>query len=150
MQRDFVLATLDAIHEVSQVNFKIVDKFNHETEKDNNFLLLSEYFLNPIPANYPILLEELKKSFSNLDKVLNRINKLQHDEYFEQISDQYIECISEIFMFFESDELIGFNHPEIIKMDQKGWTTSWLDKTCDREIILQFQIEEYLLKLLKV
>lgn len=47
--RDFVLAALDSVHEISQLNFKIVDKFNNETSKNENFLLKSEYFLNPIP-----------------------------------------------------------------------------------------------------
>jgi len=53
-------------------------------------------------------------------------------------------------MFFESDELIGLDHPDIIKMSEKGWTTSWLDKAFDKERVLEFQIEEYLLKLLKI
>ncbi|MEQ0925373.1 hypothetical protein ABLT40_16715 [Acinetobacter schindleri] len=44
LQRDFVLDALDTIHAVSALNFKIVDKFNAETEKDNNFLLMSEYY----------------------------------------------------------------------------------------------------------
>lgn len=52
--------------------------------------------------------------------------------------------------FFESDELIGLDHPDIIKMSEKGWTTSWLDKAFDKERVLEFQIEEYLLKLLKI
>jgi len=150
LQRDFVLDALDTIHAVSALNFKIVDKFNAETEKDNNFLLMSEYYLNPIPANYPNLLESLGHSMINLDKVLNRLSKIQNDEYFDMLSEKYIEIISEIYMFFESDELIGFDHPDIIKISEKGWTTSWLDKAFDKKRVLAFQIEEYLLKLLKI
>lgn len=150
LKRDFVLATLDAVHEVSQLHFKIVDKFNNETAKDENFLLMSEYYLNPITANHPQLLEELKQCFSNLEKTLNRLIKIQNDQYFEKLSEKYIECISDIFTFFESDELIGFNHPDIIEISKKGWTTSWLDKAFDQERILEFQIEEYLIKLLKI
>ena len=75
---------------------------------------------------------------------------LENDQYFEKLSEKYIECISDIFTFFESDELIGFNHPDIIEISKKGWTTSWLDKAFDQERILEFQIEEYLIKLLKI
>lgn len=149
LQRDFVLAVLDAVYEVSDLNSKIVDKFNDATQKDEYFLLMSEYYLNPIPSNYSHLLEELKQSLSNLDKVLNRLQKIQNDKYFEKISEKYIECMSDIFIFFESDELIGLEHPEVIKMSEKGWTTSWLDKVFDKETVLKFQMEEYLLKLLK-
>ncbi len=31
LKRDFVLSALDAVYEISQLNFKIVDKFNDDT-----------------------------------------------------------------------------------------------------------------------
>lgn len=150
LQRDFVLTALDAIHDISQLNFTIVKKFNDETEKNNFSLLQSKYYLNPIYANYPQLIDQFSELISKLDKALNRMNKLLNDPNFEKVSDQYQESLNELGIFFQSEELIGNNHPEISKMNQKGWTTSWLDKACDQEMLLEYQIEDYLLKLLKI
>ena len=141
---------MDDIHQISQLNFKIVDKFNDEIEKNVHFLLNSKYFPNPIHVNHSYLLEEFSQSISNLEKSLNRINKLQNEIFFDELSGKYLGCVYEIVMFFQYEELIGFDHPNIIKMNKKGLTTSWLDKACEQEHSLEIQIENYLIKLLKI
>lgn len=150
MLRDFVLAALDSVHEISQLNFKIVDKFNNETSKNENFLLKSEYFLNPIPSNHPDLIEDFELKIASLSKAFNRLSALNKGDDFEKLIEQYLECIYEIGEFFISEELVGFHHSEGQKQNVRRWSTDWLDKACDQEHYLEIQIEEYLIKLLKI
>lgn len=150
LQRDVVLAALDATHEISLLNFKIVDKFNYETSKNDNFLLRSQHFANPLLTNHSSLIDDFSNSIANLNKFLNRLNKLQDDPYFEEVSEEYLMCLYEIGEFFRSDELIGFEHENGSTPTIRHWSPNWLDKACDQEMALESQIEEYLLKLLKI
>lgn len=150
LQRDFVLAALDSVHEISQLNFKIVNKFNNETSKNENFLLKSEYFLNPILSDHTNLIEAFEIKIATLNKTFNRLNALIKNNQFEKLTEEYLMCIYEIGEFFLSEELVGFNHPEGQKQNVRRWSTDWLDKACDQEYFLEIQIEERLIKMLKI
>lgn len=148
--RDFILAALDAVHEISHLNFKIVQKLNEHSEENFEFIRISEYFLNPIPANHQNLIENFEIKIANLNKTFDRLNALKKDEKFKELTEKYLICMYEIGEFFLSDELVGFNHPEGQKKNIRRWSTDWLDKACDQEHFLAIQIEECLIKMLKI
>ena len=106
--------------------------------------------MNPIVANHPELIEKFSERIAELFKSLNRLNKLLNNKYLVELSEEYIECLSDIGLFFQSETLIGFKHPNIQEISKKGWTTSWLDKACDKELMLEMAIEDELIKLLKI
>ncbi|MFW1752813.1 hypothetical protein [Acinetobacter wanghuae] len=150
LKRDFVLSALDAVYEISQLNFKIVDKFNDDTYKDQLFLLNSESFLNPILANHAHLIEEFNYKITNLSKCLNRLTTTFNDKYLEEITDQYLMCLYELGEYFTSEKLTGFKHSDRQNPNVRRWGTDWLDKACDKEMMFENSLETHLIKLLKV
>lgn len=150
MLLDFVLAALDSVHAISQLNFKMVQKLNDYSEKNIEFIRNSEYFLNPIPSDHSNLIEDFEIKIANLSKTLNRLNALKKENDFEKLTEEYLMCIYETGEFFLSEELVGFNYPEGRKQNVRRWSTDWLDKACDKEHFLEIQIEECLIKMLKI
>ena len=147
--RDFVLNVYDSVHEMEQSNWKIIDYLNQYTENNIELIRDSSFFLNPIHIHKQELLENAKAVLSKLNHAINRLLGIYPDKNLRILCERYLECISEINTFFIETELAGYNN-DFSNKNLENWTFSWLDKACDQEMLLQMQIEEKLLGLLKI
>ena len=147
--RDFVLDVYDSIHEIDGANWKAIDYLNKYTEINIELIRDSALFLNPIPIHQPELLENSHKYLPKLSHAMNRLNRVHTDKHLKILCEQYLICIYEINEFLLEKELIGYNN-DFSSKNQRSLTLDRLDKICDQETVLQMQIEEKLLKLLKL
>lgn len=147
--KEFVLETYDSVNKFADIHYQLIQilvKF----EEDQNIIINTEFFSNPITENHQNMIKELDIVIPKIDQALNRLLALNNSQILKNLANQYLSCIHDIGMFYISAQLVGYKHPELQKINVKRWSILWLDKASDEHFLLKTQLEEQLIKLLKI